>query len=464
MRYISTRGLAPEADFETVIVEGLAPDGGLYVPTSVPQFSSAEMAALAGADLGAVTLAILGRFTGSSISDRQLTDLLSDCHAQFTHPQVTPLHPAGAGRWIMELFHGPTLAFKDLSMQVMAPLLGHFLQARGRNAFIIGATSGDTGGAALAAFAQCPDVHALFLYPDGGVSTYQESQMLALSDEKRRAVPVDGSFDDCQRLVKAMLSSSAARGAFRLTAVNSVNWGRILAQSAYFARTALTLADTGKPVHFVVPTGNYGNVYSGLLARRMGFPVGEIVLATNENDSLDRLVRTGTLQPRQVVRTNTPAIDIQLASNIERTLFDLSNGDAAAKMRATMGDLAAGRRATLGHELRSALAATHQSISISAQDTLSEIAATYRQTGYLADPHTALAIAAANRVVLPPGDVVVLSTAHPIKFAETMVEALGSLPPGLQSMVQTVATRSRGLPIAADSGQLQRMVYAMCAA
>jgi threonine synthase len=458
MQYISTRGTAPEADFATVILDGLAPDGGLYVPKTVPAFGPERIAGLPDADLGALTRTIVAAFAGDAFGEGRLDEILGACHARFTHPAVTPLVQVAQGRWVMELFHGPTLAFKDLAMQVLAPLLGHFLRARGRDAFIIGATSGDTGGAALSAFADVPEIGALFLYPDGGVSPFQEAQMQGLSDARLRAVPVRGSFDDCQRIVKALLASPEHRERLRLTAVNSVNWGRILAQSAYYALAALRLGRPGRPVHFVVPTGNFGNVYAGDLARRMGFPVGELVVATNENDSLHRVIQTGALMPGRVVRTNTPAIDIQIASNLERALFDAAGAET---VRGVIADLAARGQTVLPGALRESLRRGFRSTSISRRGTLASIRETHERTGYLADPHTALALAAADRFDLPPGEVVVLSTAHPVKFAETLREALGSATPHLRGAVPPYQKAARSPAIAPDEGLVLDMIGAM---
>ncbi len=421
MDFISTRGSAPAASFPTVILEGLAPDRGLYVPRTVPRFTAKEIGALLGADLTTLTIEILRRFAGDALSLAQLRGLLGKCHDRFTHPAITPLVQIGPKRWVMELFHGPTLAFKDLAMQVLGPLMGHFLDQAGRSATIIGATSGDTGGAALAAFADVRQVRALFLYPEGGVSAFQAAQMQALSRPDLRAVPVLGTFDDCQMIVKSLLATSPGQG---LTAVNSVNWGRILAQSAYFARAALTLGSAGRSVHFVVPTGNFGNLYAGLLAREMGFPVGALVVATNANDSLHQLISSGRCENGEVLRTHSPAMDIRVPSNLERLIHDLAGPE-------TTRTLFAGPNAgalTLPPGVHAALANTLLSARVSDEETISTLRAVQSETGYLADPHTAVALAASRLIDLLPGEVVALSTAHPVKFTETVAQALGVFP------------------------------------
>jgi threonine synthase len=464
MDYFSTRGMAPAAGFATIILDGLAPDGGLYLPRNVPRFSARQIEALAGADMTALTIEIVQRFAGSTLDGDRVGALLGGCYRRFTQPAITPLVQTGPGRWIMELFHGPTLAFKDVAMQILAPLMGHFLDEQDRRAFIIGATSGDTGGAALAAFADVPGIGGLFLYPDGGVSPYQAAQMLALSGARMRAIPVDGSFDDCQRIVKSLLARPDLRDRHGLTAVNSVNFGRIIAQSIYYARAAMTLGRAGRPVHFVVPTGNFGNVYAGLLAKRMGFAVGELVVANNENDSLHRLVQTGAFEPRAVIGTNTPAMDIQIASNVERVLFDLANHEPSDFVRTIMGDLATRRSVALPPRMHRALQETLQSKRVSRAETLTALRAAYERTGYVADPHTALALAAADRATLPAGEVVVLSTAHPVKFAGTVKEALGTLPPMLDAPSGAIAPAATGPAMQADEATVLGLIDAMTTA
>jgi len=427
MLYISTRGQAPATDFATTILDGLAPDGGLYVPEHVTPMSAAQIAALQDSGLSEITCRIVSHFAGDALGSDEVAALLARAYDGFTHPAITPLVQIGQDQWVMELIHGPTLAFKDLAIQVLAPLLGHFLVEADRTATIIGATSGDTGGAALAAFAHTPRVRALFLYPDGGVSPFQAAQMQALSRPGLCAVPVSGTFDNCQAIVKSILSGAHAPAPANLTAVNSVNWGRILAQTAYYARAALLLGHAGRPVHFVVPTGNFGNVYAGLLARRLGFAVGEMVVATNANDSLHRIVQTGRIAPRAVQRTHSPAMDIQVASNLERLIFDLGGAGAAQAVRG----LFTGSARDLPPDLHQRLRKSVLTQSISDADTLAQISATQARTGYVADPHTAVALAAAGRVALPPGPVVCLATAHPVKFSETVAQALGRFPPHL---------------------------------
>lgn len=450
--YRSTRGQAPLAGFDTVIRDGLAPDGGLYVPERVVPFTPAELADARGLSLIELTGRIVVRFGGDAA---RVPALLARAHDGFTHPAVVPLVQTGADAWVMELFHGPTLAFKDLAMQVLAPLMGDALARAGRTATIIGATSGDTGGAALAAFAGVPGVRALFLYPQGGVSAFQAAQMAALSRPDLRAVPVTGSFDDCQRIVKSLLAGGAVP---RLTAVNSVNWGRILAQSAYYAFAALRLGSAGTPVNFAVPTGNFGNVYAAILARRLGFAVGSLVVATNANETVHQLVHTGRAGGGPVVPTLSPAMDIKVPSNLERLIHDL--GADGAQVRDLFGG--AGAMALPG-DLHAALRATVLSAAVSDDETLAQMRAMRGRTGYVADPHTAVALAAAGRVDLPPGPVVVLATAHPVKFRETVARALGGFPAELDRPVPTGGMPG-GAPIPAEQEAVGALLDAVARA
>ena len=420
MDYISTRGISPKADFASVIIDGLAPDGGLYVPCAMPRLEAGVIHALEGAPFAQTAEAVLTPFTGGKIRARDLRALLDRAYARFDHPSVAPLVEIAPGRWVLELFHGPTLAFKDHALQILCPLMGHFLAEAGHEAFVVCATSGDTGGAALAALEGIAGVRALVLYPLCGVSAFQEAQMHALAGPGRRVVAVEGSFDDCQRLVKQALGDRTLRERYGLTAVNSVNWGRIAAQAVYYAHAALRLSRNGEPVDFVVPTGNFGNAYSGLVAQRMGFPVGRLLVATNENDTLVRVAETGILLPQPVVPTNTPAMDIQRPSNLERLLFDMS-GDSASVAAFLNGQ-------RIPQAMRVGVGSIMSFARVSQSATLARLQRLFDATGYIADPHTALALDAADKLAPGPQHVVTLATAHPAKFAETVRAAIGQVP------------------------------------
>jgi threonine synthase len=420
MEYLSTRGQSPAADFPTVILDGLAPDGGLYLPRVIPRLEYASIRALEGASFVQTAEAVLTPFAGGTIKAGALRAILDRAYARFDHPAVAPLVEAAPRRWVLELFHGPTLAFKDHALQILGPLIGHFLTEARREAFVLCATSGDTGGAALAALEGLSNLRGLVLYPKGGVSAFQEAQMHGLTGPGRRVVAVEGSFDDCQRLVKQALEDAALRDRYGLTAVNSINWGRIAAQAVYYAHAALRLSRNGEPVDFAVPTGNFGNAYSGLVAQRMGFPVGRLLVATNENDTLVRLAETGRLSPRPVVPTNTPAMDIQRPSNLERLLFDLSGDGASVGACLDGKDIPQAMLAGLDHGL--SFARVNQS------ETLARMQRFFEETGYIADPHTSLALAAADSFDPGPRQLATLATAHPAKFAETVVATIGHVP------------------------------------
>ncbi|MCU0827417.1 MAG: threonine synthase [Tabrizicola sp.] len=423
MDYISTRGAALPATFPQVILDGLAPDGGLYVPRVLPRLELATLNRLRGADFVETALAVLTPFAAGTIAADRLRAILRGAYAWFSHPAVAPLVEVAPRRWVLELFHGPTLAFKDHAMQILGPLMGHFLAETDRRAFVLCATSGDTGGAALAGLEGLDRVRALVLYPQGGVSAFQEAQMHALAGPTRHVVAVEGSFDDCQRLVKQALGDASLRERYGLAAVNSVNWGRIAAQAVYYAHASLRLSRAGEPVDFAVPTGNFGNAYSGLIARRMGFPVGRVLVATNDNDALVRVAEEGVLSPGGVLRTNTPAMDIQLASNFERMLFDLgANHDGAAPVAGLLGG------APLPEKMRRGLRDSLSFARVSQPATLARMKTLFDQTGYIADPHTALALEAAAGIDAGKRHLVTLATAHPAKFAVTVKLNIGLSP------------------------------------
>lgn len=421
MMYVSTRDPACEVSFEAAILAGLAPDGGLYVPQSLPLFSPHALERLAGLSFAEQAIEIHAQLSGNMVPE--LTTIIEDGYRQFRHPNIAPLVEIERDQWVMELFHGPTLAFKDHAMQFLVPLMAHLLERENQSAFVLCATSGDTGGAALGALSRVEALRALVLYPDGGVSPFQERQMQSLSSDTCRAIPVSGSFDDCQRLVKGLLARADLTERFNLTAVNSVNWGRIAAQVVYYAHAALKLARPGQPVNFAVPTGNFGNAYAGLIAKRMGFAVGKIIVATNENDALVRAEETGVFAPDTTVSTNSPAMDIQAASNFERLVFDLSATPAEALEFSQT--LMRHGRAKLPDGVQDALKAELRFACVSQSATSERMRRLHASTGYITDPHTAIGIEAAGRHPAPGRQTVVLATAHPAKFAETVDAAIG---------------------------------------
>lgn len=427
MIYVSTRNPSVCADFRTAVLSGLAPDGGLFVPTSVPHLGRQDLHRLQGADRTRLGEAILAPFAAETLSAEALGHILRESYASFSHPSVVPLVEVAPRRWILELFHGPSLAFKDHALQVLGRLLRHFLEEVGRKALVLCATSGDTGGAALSALRDVDAARALVLYPQGGVSTFQEAQMQDLSTPTRRVIAVAGSFDDCQRLVKGALRDRSLCEMYGLTAFNSVNWARIAAQAVYYADASLRLGQGDALVDFAVPTGNFGNAYSGLLARRMGFPVGRIHVATNENDALVRVAKTGQMDPASVVPTNTPAMDIQVPSNFERLLYELIDQDRSGGTGTGVERFLAGTRLTSG--MRTRLNGSLCFARVGQDAVIARMRTLFDRTGYVADPHTALAMEPTETVDTGGRHLVTLATAHPAKFAETVETALGFRPP-----------------------------------
>ncbi len=329
MRYISTRGEAPALAFSDAVLAGLARDGGLYLPETWPTLTPDAIAGFAGRPFHEVAVEVMKPFVAGEIADQDLLEMAREAYEAFAHPAVTPLQQIGPNTFVLELFHGPTLAFKDVAMRMLARLMDHILAKRGQRATIVGATSGDTGGAAIEAFRTSQRVDVVILYPDGRVSDVQRRMMTTPTERNVHAVAIDGDFDDCQALVKAMFNHHAFRDRVALSGVNSINWGRILAQITYYFVAAAALGAPHRKVSFVVPTGNFGDIFAGYAAKRMGLPVERLVVATNSNDILARTHATGAYEMKGVEATTSPSMDIQISSNFERYLFEASGRDAA---------------------------------------------------------------------------------------------------------------------------------------
>ncbi len=428
MRYVSTRGEAPSLDFADALLTGLAHDGGLYVPETWPRLDAKTIAGFAGRPYAEVAYRVIHPFVGGAIADADLKRLIAEAYADFGHPAVAPIVQVAPNRFVLELFHGATLAFKDVAMQLLARLMDHVLSQRGLRATIAGATSGDTGGAAIEAFRGRERVDLVMLYPDGRVSDVQRRMMTTPTEANVHALAIDGTFDDCQNLVKAMFAHGEFRDRVRLAGVNSINWARIVAQIVYYFTAAVALGAPYRKVAFVVPTGNFGDIFAGYAAMRMGLPIQRLVVATNENDILDRVLKSGTYDLREVVATTSPSMDIQISSNFERLLFEAADRDAAT-IRRLMGSLVQARAFTLTEGMRARIATDFEA----GRTGEAEVAATIRElhaaAGYLTEPHTAVALAVADRVKLPEGvPVVVLSTAHPAKFPDAVEAASGVVP------------------------------------
>ncbi len=427
MKYVSTRGNAPKLGFADVLLAALARDGGLYVPESWPQLAPEEIADLAGRPYAEVAFRVIQPFVGGEIADADLKRMIDEAYATFRHPAVTPLVQVGPNDWLLELFHGPTLAFKDVAMQLLARLMDHVLAARGARATIVGATSGDTGGAAMEAFRGRAATDVFILHPHERVSPVQRRQMTTLGDPNVHALALKGNFDDCQAQVKAMFNHHAFRDRLHLSGVNSINWARIVAQIVYYFTAAVALGAPRRPVAFTVPTGNFGDIFAGYVALRMGLPIARLVIATNVNDILARTLETGRYETRGVVATTSPSMDIQVSSNFERLLFEAGGRDPEAVVRAMQRLSQSGafeiEPAALA-EIREVFTADRSS----EQEVAATIAAIWREAGYLADPHTAVGLAVARRHAIAGVPMITLATAHPAKFPDAVVAASGQYP------------------------------------
>lgn len=427
MRYVSTRGHAPELGFSDALLTGLARDGGLYVPKEWPVLSADEIRGLRGLAYSDLAIRLLSPFIGEEIAPEAFERIVREAYATFRHAAVCPIVQTGANSFVLELFHGPTLAFKDVAMQLLARLMDHVLAERGLRATIAGATSGDTGGAAIDAFAGRDRTDIFILFPNGRVSPVQQRQMTTSAAENVHTLAIEGDFDDCQALVKDMFNDHAFRDRVSLSGVNSINWARIMAQIVYYFSSALSLGAPDRPVSFAVPTGNFGDIFAGYAAKRMGLPIERLVIATNDNDILARTLATGVYETRGVVATTSPSMDIQVSSNFERLLFEASGRDAAVVRRYMDGlkqsgcfSLEAGTLAEIRGEYSAG------------RSTMDETAATIRdmleRTGYLLDPHTATAVRVSSAMPVSATPTVVLATAHPAKFPAAVEAACGVSP------------------------------------
>ncbi|MCX8133932.1 MAG: threonine synthase [Roseococcus sp.] len=430
MRYISTRGEAAPRGFEDVLLAGLAEDGGLFVPEAWPRLGAAEWRALRGLPYAELAARIIHPFTGGALGFEELHALTRAAYAGFRHPATVPLVQLGPRDFALELFHGPTLAFKDVALQLLGRLFDHVLARRGERITILGATSGDTGSAAIEACRDRAAVDIVILHPRGRTSEVQRRQMTTVLAPNVVNIAIEGSFDDCQDLVKAMFMDAPFRAEMRLAAVNSINWARIAAQIPYYAAAALALGAPERAVAVSVPTGNFGNVLAAWAAKRMGLPIARLIVGANRNDILARFLAANDMSVRAVEPSLSPSMDIQVSSNFERLLFELLGRDAAATAR-TMRDFRATGRMPVPDPAWRAATAEFAGFSLDDAGTLAEIARWHREAGYLADPHTAVGLAAGRACA--PADrgvpVVTAATAHPAKFPEAVERATGQRPP-----------------------------------
>ena len=429
MRYVSTRGTAPALDFEGATLAGLAPDGGLYLPEAWPTLSRDAIAALAGLSYVDTAVAVMHPFVGDALTREELRELCARAYATFGHDAVVPLVQLDRRHWLLELFHGPTLAFKDVALQLLGLLFERFLIGGDRHLTVIGATSGDTGSAAIDALAGRIGVEIFMLHPAGRVSEVQRRQMTSVLAPNVFNIALEGaSFDDAQALVKAMFADPGFSTRFRLSAVNSINWARLMAQVVYYFYAAVRLGAPERPVSFSVPTGNFGDVFAGHVAARMGLPVARLIVATNVNDILHRALSTGDYASGPVLPTATPSMDIQVSSNFERLLYDTGGRDGAA-LAAQMASFDAARAMRLTNAQRDGAAALFASDRVDGEEMAATMRWAAERTGQVIDPHTAIGLAAARRLADATLDdgvpIVTLATAHPAKFPDAVEAATG---------------------------------------
>ncbi len=437
MNYISTRGRAGHHSFEDVLLAGLAGDGGLFVPDVWPSFPTGFLESLAGRPYEDVAVEVMLPFLGGAIGREDFTRLVHDAYARFAHKAVTPLVQLDQKTWLMELFHGPTLAFKDVALQLLGQLFDHILAKRGKRITVVGATSGDTGSAAIEACRDRDAVDIFILYPAGRTSDVQRKQMTTVPSANVHAIAIEGNFDDCQALVKAMFGDADFRDAHALAAVNSINWARIMAQIVYYVAAAVALGAPHRKIAFAVPTGNFGNVYAAYAAKRMGLPIERLIVGTNSNDILARFFATSEMRKEAVVPTYSPSMDIQVSSNFERLLFELLGRDGAA-VEAKLAEFQATGAFGVSPAIFADVTALFSGTAVDDAATKATIADTYAKTGNVLDPHSAVAVQAAARATESPDTTIVaLACAHAAKFPEVVTEATGvhpALPPHMADL------------------------------
>ena len=439
MRYISTRGLAPTLGFSDAVLAGLARDGGLYWPERFPVLDKDVIARFAGRSYQEIAQAVISPFA-DDIAPKDLERMIGEAYAGFRHQVVCPVVQTRDNQFVLELFHGPTLAFKDVAMQLLGRLMDHILKQRNERATIVGATSGDTGGAAIEAFSGLEQVDVFILYPHGRVSDVQRRQMTTVSAPNIHALALEGTFDDCQAHVKAMFNHHRFRDHYALSGVNSINWARIMAQTVYYFTAAVALGAPHRAVNFSVPTGNFGDILAGFVAKSMGLPIRDLMIATNNNDILARTLQTGSYTVTGVTPTSSPSMDIQVSSNFERLLFEACGRDAE-RIRQMMGSLAQSGAFTLPEQAMAAIKRDFSAWKADEDAVAQCMRETLHKTGMVIDPHTAVGVVASNRQLErdPATPSVVLATAHPAKFPDAVKKATGlhpALPPHLADLFE----------------------------
>jgi threonine synthase len=438
--HVSTRGEAPALGFTDALLTGLARDGGLYLPESWPTLATDTIRGFAGQPYAEVAKAVLGPLVDGDIPTAELGRMIDASYASFRHEAVCPLTQLGDNLFVLELFHGPTLAFKDVAMQLLGRLMNHVLKARGARATIVGATSGDTGSAAVEAFKGLDQVDIFILYPHGRVSDVQRRQMTTLASPNVHALAVEGTFDDCQTMVKGMFNHARFRDELQLSGVNSINWARVATQAVYYFTAAVALGAPHRRVSFSVPTGNFGDILAAYVAKRMGLPIERLMIGTNANDILARTLGSGTYEIKGVQPTTSPSMDIQISSNFERLLFEAYGRDGEA-IRRLMASLGQSRAFLIEAEPLARIREEFSAQAVNEDDVMAEMAETYRKTGYVLDPHSAVGTRAGRALLKqnPEVPVVALSTAHPAKFPDAVERATGvrpALPPHMADLME----------------------------
>ena len=432
MKYISTRGIAPELDFDDVLITGLARDGGLYVPKEWPKFSKNEIECMRELSYADLSIQVMKAFIGNSISSDDFDALVRDTYDKFGHPAVAPLKQLKNNLWLLELFHGPTLAFKDYAMQILGGLFDEALQRRKKRTTIVGATSGDTGSAAIEACRNREAIDIFILFPKGRVSNIQQRQMTTVDAPNVHAIALEGTFDDCQDMVKSLFNDLEYRDKYNLSAVNSINWARLLPQIIYYFWAALALGGPNRKVSFSVPSGNFGNVFSAYAAKALGLPIENLVVATNTNDILSRFFNSGKMEIKQVRPSLSPSMDIQVSSNFERLLFDLCGRDGSLTNE-IIENFRTNGYFDIEMELIAKRANIFSALSVDDETTLARMKNTHKDTGEIIDPHSAVGLEAAHQIrssgfVSPEIPIISLACAHPAKFPDAVHRATGSYP------------------------------------
>ncbi|MEK9644970.1 MAG: threonine synthase [Alphaproteobacteria bacterium] len=458
MKYVSTRGEAPELAFDDILLAGLATDGGLYVPAEWPQFSATDFEAMAGLSYAEIAFRVIRPFVGGAIGDDDLRRMVDESYAAFGHAAVAPLKQIGDNHWLMELFHGPTLAFKDYALQLVGRMFDHVLAARGERVTIVGATSGDTGSAAIEACRDRDNIDIFILFPEGRVSPVQQRQMTTVASANVHAVALAGTFDDCQDQVKAMFNDAQFRTAHSLSAVNSINWARVLVQVVYYVVAAVRLGAPGRPVSFAVPTGNFGNVLAGWVAWKCGLPVDRLVVGTNSNDILFRFFESGEMAISGVEPTLSPSMDIQVSSNFERLLFDMLDRDGAA-VTAWLSDFRKTGKVSVSDARLAAAREKFDAARLDDDGTKRVIREIFETTGELLDPHSAIGVDAARQKRGDPSvPMISLATAHPAKFPDAVEAATGIRPALPPQMADLFDRTERFSPLPNDLAAIQQFI------